>query len=327
MTTFKKDIAIAVAAAGLLIALHIAYPSTAIADFVIRAAAMGIFASSLNLLVGQTGMVSFGHGMFFGLGAYALVYLMQNTTLPLGAVFILSLAAAAACATIVGAICVKLRDHYFAFCTLALQMLLYSMIYTAVSWTGGDQGLGGIPRRHIFGLDLGQGSGLYLVSVGLLIGTLLLLRFISRSAFGVTLRMIRDNEPRALFVGVPVLRIKLVAFIISSTIASTGGMLMALFISGAYPELANWTVSGQAIFSIVLGGVNTFLGPLVGSTILLLLNDVVTRITDYYGLVLGLVILAFVLGLRTGVVDIIIRLGAMLRVKRNGRPEEVGTNA
>jgi len=128
---------------------------------------------------------------------------------------------------------------------------------------------------------------------------LLVLRHISTSPFGQTLRMIRDNENRASFLGIVLWRARLLAFTIAGAFAGLGGVLAALFVSGAYPELADWPNSGQAIFAVMLGGINSFLGPVFGAMILLALNDVVTRFTEYH----GLVILAFALGLRRGVLD------------------------
>jgi branched-chain amino acid transport system permease protein len=132
---------------------------------------------------------------------------------------------------------------------------------------------------------------------------LLALRHVSASPFGQTLRMIRDNENRASFLGIVLWRARLWAFTIAGAFAGLGGVLAALFVSGAYPELADWPNSGQAIFAVMLGGINSFLGPIIGAMILLALNDVVTRITEYQGLVLGIVILAFAVGLRRGVLD------------------------
>lgn len=305
--SLKRDVALAGAAIAGLLLIHALVPSTAFSDFLVRCAAMGIFATSLNLLVGQTGMVSFGHGMFYGLGAYAFVLLMHRTTLDVISAFVLSLLIVGLIAAAVGAICVKLKENYFAFCTLAAQMFVYATIHGAITITGGDQGVGGIPRRSVGSFDLSNHANLYVVASFALVICLLQLRMISVSSFGVALRMIRDNERRATFIGLPVLRIKLAAFVISAMIAAVGGVLMSLFISGAYPELANWSTSGQAIFAIVLGGVNSFFGPLVGSIMLALLNDVVTRLTSYYGFVLGLVILLFVLGFRAGVLDFLPR--------------------
>ncbi len=295
-----------------LVALSLApeiFPSKALIDFVIRGAALGLFATSLNLLVGYGGMVSFGHGMFFGLGAYSFALLMQRTGLPIPAAFALTLVISGVAGLIVGFICVRLKEIYFAFLTLAFQMLVHSLIIVWVPLTGGDQGLrGGIPRPPFLGIDLANQMHLYLVSCVLLVGGLVLMRHVVESPFGYTLRMIRDNATRAGFLGIEVFRIRLAAFVLAGVFASIGGMIMSLFVSGAYPEFAYWTISGEGIFIIMLGGLSTFLGPTVGTVILLLLNDVVTKFTEYYGLTLGAIILFFALGLRRGLLDVVIDL-------------------
>lgn len=306
-----RDIAIGCCVIAVLAAIPFLLPSKAFQDFVIRCASMALFATSLNLLVGYTGLSSFGHGMFFGLGTYSFALLMQRTGVSLPVAFILTLLITAVTAIAVGAICIRLRLIYFAFVTLAMQMLMHSVIISWVGLTGGDQGLqGGIPRRVVAGIDLGNQYNLYVFSAVMLVVGLLLMRHIVATTFGTSLRMIRDNETRAAFLGIVVWRVKLTVFVLSAVFASVGGMVMSLFVSGAYPELINWSISGDAIFAIVMGGVGSFLGPTVGTMILLLLNDVVTRQTEYYGLALGLIILGFALGLRRGVLDFITeRLG------------------
>ena len=185
-------------------------------------------------------------------------------------------------------------------------MLFYSVLISWQSLTGGDQGLrGGIPRREIFGFELASQLHLYQFNAIVAVLGLLALRHVSASPFGQTLRMIRDNETRASFVGVVLWRARLMAVTIAGSFAGLGGVLAALFVSGAYPDLADWPNSGQAIFAVMLGGINSFLGPVLGGMILLALNDIVTRFTEYHGLVLGLVILAFAIGLRRGVLDFI----------------------
>jgi branched-chain amino acid transport system permease protein len=301
-----RDTAFAAIALILVLAIPLLHRSPAFEDFIIRLSAMALFATSLNLLVGTTGMVSFGHGMFYGFGAYAFGLTMQLTQLsvPVAALFAVALTTLAA--LVVGAICVRLFTDYFAFITLAFQMLFFSVIISWQSLTGGDQGLrGGIPRREIFGFELGSQLHLYWLCAIVAALGLLALRHITMSPFGQTLRMIRDNENRASFLGIVLWRARLWAFTIAGGFAGLGGVLAALFVSGAYPELADWPNSGQAIFAVMLGGINTFLGPVLGAMILLALNDVVQRFTEYHGLVLGLVILAFALGLRRGVLDFI----------------------
>jgi branched-chain amino acid transport system permease protein len=299
-----RDVAIAAVALIVVLAIPLFHRSPALEDFVIRLSAMALFATSLNLLVGNTGMVSFGHGMFYGLGAYSFALMMQMTDLLLPVAAALAVLITTLAAFCVGAICVRLGTDYFAFITLAMQMLFYSVIISWQTLTGGDQGLrGGIPRREIFGFELASQLHLYQFCAIVAVLGLLALRHVSASPFGQTLRMIRDNENRASFTGVVLWRARLWAFTIAGAFAGLGGVLAALFVSGAYPELADWPNSGQAIFAVMLGGINSFLGPVVGAAILLALNDVVNRFTEYYGLVLGIVILAFALGLRRGVLD------------------------
>jgi branched-chain amino acid transport system permease protein len=299
-----SDVLIAVAAFAVLATLPFLFSSKALLDFVIRCSAFGLFATSLNLLVGYTGMISFGHGMFFGLGAYGFGLIMQRAGVPIPVAFLGTLLITAVVSVVIGAICVRLKEIYFAFVTLAFQMLIHSMILSWASLTGGDQGLrGGIPRPMFFGIDLTNHIHLYFVSCALLVIGLLLMRQIAQSPFGYTLRMIRDNASRASFIGIDVWRAKLTIFVLAALFASTGGIIMSLFVSGAYPEFAYWTISGEGIFINMLGGVTTFLGPMVGTVLLLVLNDTVTRITEYYGIVLGIVILFFAIGLRKGLMD------------------------
>ena len=185
--------------------------SKSLLDFVIRCAAYGLFATSLNLLVGYTGLVSFGHGMFFGLGAYGFGLIMQKTGASVPVAFVATLVDhRLSSPLVIGAICVRLKEIYFAFVTLAFQMLIHSTILSWVSLTGGDQGLrGGIPRPAFFGIDLSNHVHLYIASCALLVIGLLLMRQIAQSPFGYTLRMIRDNANRASFIGIDVWRAKL----------------------------------------------------------------------------------------------------------------------
>jgi branched-chain amino acid transport system permease protein len=301
------DVLIAVAAFAVLTTLPFLFSSKALLDFVIRCSAFGLFATSLNLLVGYTGMISFGHGMFFGLGAYGFGLIMQRSGVPVPVAFLCTLLITTFVAAVIGAICVRLKEIYFAFVTLAFQMLIHSVILSWPSLTGGDQGLrGGIPRPVFLGIDLSNHMHLYVTSCALLVIGLLLMRQIAQSPFGYTLRMIRDNASRASFIGIDVWRAKLTIFVLAALFASTGGIIMSLFVSGAYPEFAYWTISGEGIFINMLGGVTTFLGPMVGTVLLLILNDTVTRLTEHYGIVLGIVILFFAIGLRRGLMDFVV---------------------
>lgn len=299
-----RDVSIAAVALVVLLLLPYVWPSKMINDLVIRVSAFALFATSLNLLVGYTGMVSFGHGMFFGFGAYAFGLSMQRLGVSIPTAFLITIVSSALLGLVVGAISIRLKDIYFSFITLAFQMLLYSTVIAWVPLTGGDQGLmGGIPRPAFLGIDLSIESHRYAFAVTVMVLGLLILRQIVESPFGYTLRMVRDNTERATFLGINVFRAKLTAFVIAGVFGAIGGMIMALFVSGAYPEFVNWTMSGEGIFMVMLGGVSTFIGPAAGALILSVLNDVITRGTEHHGLFLGAVILLFALGLRKGVTD------------------------
>jgi branched-chain amino acid transport system permease protein len=305
-SSLLRDSLIAIAAFLVLAALPYIFPSKGFTDFVVRLAAFGIFATSLNLLVGYSGMESFGHGLYFGLGCYTFALIMQNFAVSIPVAFLLTIFLSILVAVVVGSICVNLSEIYFAFLTLAFQMLLHSLIIAWTPITGGDQGLtGGIPRPPFLGIRLDNYYHLYLFSSGLLVVCLLAMHHIVQSPFGYTLRMIRDNVSRAPFLGINVFRVRLMAYVIAGAFGAVGGMVMSLFVSGAFPDFAYWTISGEAIFMIMLGGITVFLGPLVGAVMLLLLNDVVTKLTSHYGIVLGGIILLFALGLRKGVLDFV----------------------
>jgi len=292
--------AVATVTVGLLFA------DKATIDTLMRLSIFGLLALSLNMLVGYAGLVSFGHAMFFGFGAYMFGLLMQTNAVSIPVAALLTLAGTCVWGAVSGALCIRLTEIYFSFLTLAFQMLLYSIISGWVSLTGGDQGLmGGIPRPPFLGIDLGQPHQLFVLTVVVFTLCVLAIRQIVQSPFGYALRMIRDNPERARFLGVPVQRYKLQAFILSGVFGSISGILMSLYVSGAYPNFAFWTMSGDAIIMIILGGITVFTGPLVGAVVFELLNNYINRITEHHGMVMGVVLLLIVLGLRKGFLDVL----------------------
>jgi branched-chain amino acid transport system permease protein len=315
---FNKELLLALAGLAILIVIPFIFPSRVALDFVIRLAAFGLFATSLNILVGYGGMVSFGHAMFFGGGAYAFGLLMQKGGASIPVAILGAVVFCALLGLVVGAICVRLKEIYFSFLTLAFQMLIHSIIITWSSLTGGDQGLmGGIPR--VWGsINLADTQTLYWFSCIVGVLCLFLMRYILQSPFGYTLRMVRDNADRAKFLGIDVWRVRLYAFILASCFAGVGGIIMALFVSGAYPEFSYWTMSGEAVFMILMGGLHIFIGPVVGAGLLLVFNDIITRTTEYHGLALGVIVLIFALGFKRGITDFVVQLFEMI-FKRGAR--------
>ena len=307
---FKRDAFIGLIVWIFLLIFFFIIPSPGIHDIIQKVFILGLFAMSLNILIGYLGLVAFGHAAFFAAGAYTLGLFLQSSavnnlgslsipTAIISAIFISTLLAA-----FIGAICIRLKDIYFSFLTLAFQMLIYSIILALVDITGGDQGLmGGFPKPPFLGIDLGKPFDFYAFTIFISIITIVLLRQLIESPFGYGLRMIRDNPERPAALGFNNQRHKLIAFIIAGSIAGLAGSLQALLDVGAYPEWAFWAKSAEPLFMILLGGMHSFLGPLMGAFIFEILNDFVTANTRYYGLVLGLVILSFVLGLRRGLLD------------------------
>lgn len=320
VSPFLRDLLIAAAALAVLLILPVLFPGPALRDFITYVIAFGLLAMSLNLLIGYTGLVSFGHAAYFAAGAYSFGLLMQSGAVSIPIAFMLAVGFAALMALGIGAICVRLKEIYFAFLTLAFQMMFHSVILTWVTLTGGDQGLmGGLPRPPFWGIDLGDGATFYVFCSVIFVVCLFLLRQITESPFGYTLRLIRDNPARAVFLGVNIYRAKLTAFVLAGSIASIGGILLALFASGAYPEFAFWTMSGEAIFMIMLGGSMIFVGPLIGAVLLQTIEHFVTIYTEHNGLVLGLIILVAVLGFRRGIGDFVYDIWLRRREARAAR--------
>ena len=307
---FKRDAFIGLIAWIFLLIFFFVIPSPGIHDIIQKVFILGLFALSLNILIGYLGLVAFGHAAFFASGAYTLGLFLQSSivsnlgSLSIPAAIISAIFISTILAAFIGAICIRLKDIYFSFLTLAFQMLIYSIILALVDITGGDQGLmGGFPKPPFLGIDLGKPFDFYAFTIFISIITIVLLRQLIESPFGYGLRMIRDNPDRPAALGFNNQRHKLIAFIIAGSIAGLAGSLQALLDVGAYPEWAFWAKSAEPLFMILLGGMHSFLGPLMGAFIFEILNDFVTANTRYYGLVLGLVILSFVLGLRRGLLD------------------------
>lgn len=304
MSRLVRDLVFGAGLLILLLVLPVIFPQPSLRDFLVYVFAYGLLAMSLNLLIGLTGLVAFGHAAFFASGAYVFGLLMQSGGVSIPVAMLAAVAGSAVLALAIGAVCVRLQTIYFSFITLAFQMFLHSVILTWVSLTGGDQGLqGGIPRPPFWGIDLGQPRVLYTVCVVLLVASIAIMRQVWESPFGYTLRLIRDNPARADFLGVNVISMKLGVFVLAGAMASIGGIVLALFVSGAYPEFAFWTTSGEAIFMLMLGGTQLFLGPLVGAVLLQGLDHEITTYTEYHGFVLGVIILVITLGVRRGIAD------------------------
>jgi branched-chain amino acid transport system permease protein len=283
-----------------------------------------LFAVSLNLLLGTTGLVSFGHVAYFGIGAYVCGILMKTYDVP----FTLALPAAAlgsaAAAVVFGFFCVRLTKIYFAMLTLAFSQIVWAICFKWNDVTGGDQGLPDVPYPDFdwlsaipgFG-DLRIGEEFYLLTLVLVALSLLALRRVVASPFGRMLTTIRENPERAAFIGINVRGYQLAAFVIAGGFAGIAGALFGIFNRGVFADYVYWPKSAEVMIMTILGGIDYFWGPVVGAATLVLLNQQITSYTEYWPLVLGVILLillfAFPGGIVGGIAAAATRLGHLRR--------------
>jgi branched-chain amino acid transport system permease protein len=271
----------------------------------------GLFAVGFNLLFGYTGLLSFGHAAFLGVGSYLTGISMVHGGLPWGLAVLIGVASAALAGLVIGWLAIRTRGIYFSMVTLALAQIVYYAFYKAERWTGGENGLRGIqvpameigPLRLDF-LDPITKYYVILVFVGAA------LWFVSRvlaSPFGAVIEAVRENEKRAAACGYDVARTKLLVFVLSAAICGLAGALRALHLSVVPIDSLHYLQSGQAVMMCLLGGMGTFFGPFVGAALFLTLEDVVTTITRHWMAVVGAVFMFFVLFFPAGVWGTLVR--------------------
>jgi branched-chain amino acid transport system permease protein len=264
-----------------------------------------------NLLFGYTGLLSFGHAMFIGLGAYGAAVMAGVLGIKsFEAVLVAVVLGAMVAAVPIGFLCVRYVGIFFGMLTLAFGMLFYSFLFKFYHVTGGDSGMR-VPRMRILGLELLQynkieflaGPFYYYCLVLLIIAGAIMWRIV-HSPFGLHLRAIRDNARKAEYLGVHVHRFRLAAFVISAAFGAVGGAILGFRIGLADPELVYWTQSGQLVFMTVLGGFGNFFGPIVGALAFTLLQDQLQSLTQYWRFILGAILTIIVIGFPDGMVGI-----------------------
>jgi branched-chain amino acid transport system permease protein len=265
----------------------------------------GLLAMSLDLLVGYTGLVSFGHAAFFGLGGYAAGYAAIHWS-PFFLVGLLAaIAVAGLGATLVGYLATRARGVYFLMSTLAFAQMIHAGATKWEAVTGGSNGLSGIPRPVLgLPLSLWDGKAFYYYTLAIVIVSALLLRLIVASPFGQALIGIRENEERMQAIGYNTRQLKLVAFLIAGIFAGIAGALYASYQGIVAPSDLYWSVSGQALVMVIIGGASTLSGPLLGAATVLLLQYGVSAATERWQTIMGLVFILFVLNLRHGLLGL-----------------------
>jgi branched-chain amino acid transport system permease protein len=262
---------------------------------------LAMAATSLNLILGYGGMVSFGHAAYLGIGGYVVGILAKEGVTSGFVQWPLALVVSALLALVIGSLCLRTRGVYFIMITLAFAQMLY---YVAVSLAqyGGDDGLT-IYRRSQFVdlINLSHKPTFYYVCLVLLLATIYLTWRIINSRFGMVIRGARANDRRMRAIGFPTSRYRLTAFVIAGTICGLAGVLLANHTDFVSPAMMHWTRSGDLIVMVVLGGMASSFGPLIGAVALLLLEEVLSGITEYWQIILGPLLLLVVLFARKGI--------------------------
>lgn len=290
-------------------------------DLLIRVMILGIFAMSLDLLIGYTGLISFGHAAFFGLTGYVLVMVTPETgSISVWLALPACLAAVALVAVVIGWLSVRTSGIYFIMLTLALAQMLYYFFNDSTKYGGSDGTfIASRPSVDIGSmrlLDLGDRISLYYVVLASLIGAFLLLVVLLRSPFGQVIQAIRANEARTRALGFAVQHYKLASFVIAGALAGFAGFLETTHTGIISPAYLSWHESGLVMIVVILGGMGTLYGAVLGALILVLLQDVVQDMTEYWQLVMGLIIIAVVLFLPKGVAGLFERLGRRMGNRR-----------
>lgn len=253
---------------------------------------LALAASSLNLILGYGGMVSFGHAAYFGLGAYTAAILMREGVSSGWVIWAVAVGLSALLALLIGAICLRTRGVYFIMITLAFAQMIYYLVVSFKQY-GGEDGLRA--RRPEFGLFELTDTALYYLSLAVLAGALYLLHRLINARFGRVLQAIRENESRALALGYPVYRFQLLAFVLAGALAGLAGVLMAHYTQYASPNLLAWQQSGHLMMMVILGGVGQFWGGVLGAAALSIVEEVLQDLTIHWQLGVGLILLAVVL--------------------------------
>ena len=271
--------------------------------FMMKALCYAIFACAFNLLLGYTGLLSFGHAAYLGSAAYATGWLVRSAGLTPELGVLAGVAVAALLGLLVGLIGIRRQGIYFAMITLAMAQMIYFVCLQA-PFTGGEDGLQGVPRGKLLGLiPLGNDLAMYFTVLAVFVAVFLFIIRIVHSPFGQVLKAIRENEPRAVSLGYDVDRYKLLAFVLSTALAGLAGALKTLVLGFATLSDAHWSLSGEVVLMTLLGGMGTFAGPVLGAFTVIGLQDLLAdRVGSWVTVIIGATFVVCVVAFRRGFV-------------------------
>ena len=281
----------------LLLAPTVIYPI-----LVMKVLCFALFACAFNLLLGYTGLLSFGHAVFLGSAAYVTGHALKVWELPTLLGLLAGTGAATLLGWVIGSLAIRRQGIYFAMVTLALAQMVY-FFFLQASFTGGEDGLQGVPRGTLFGLDLADDINLYYLVVAIFAGSFWVIQRTINSPFGQILKAIRENEPRAISLGYDVAKYKLLAFVLSAGLAGLAGATKTLVFKFATLTDAHWHTSGEVVLMTLLGGMGTVFGPVVGATVIVALqNELADKVGSLVTVIMGAIFVICVLAFRRGIV-------------------------
>ena len=305
---------------GAVLALLLAAPFIGLYPvFMMKAMCYAIFACAFNLLLGYTGLLSFGHAAYLGAAAYATGWLIRSAGWSTEMGVLAGMGIGALLGLVVGLIAIRRQGIYFAMITLAMAQMIYFVCLQA-PFTGGEDGLQGVPRGALFGglIPLKSDVSLYYVVLAVFVAVFLAIIRIVHSPYGQVLKAIRENEPRAVSLGYDVDKYKLLAFVLSTAIAGLAGSMKTLVLGFATLSDAHWSLSGEVVLMTLLGGMGTFAGPVVGAFTIIGLQDYLAdRVGAWVTVIIGAIFVVCVLAFRKGFVGELIAWQ-----QRRGKPAD-----
>ena len=303
----SESIGFVVMVAALVIAPFVTYPL-----FLMQAMCFALFACAFNLLIGYVGLLSFGHALYFGWASYLSAYSAKAWGFSPELAILTGTATAAVCGVVAGSLAIRRQGIYFAMITLALAQMMFFFALQA-KFTGGEDGIQAVPRLHLFGIvDLRNEMAMYAVVLIIFLAGFMFIYRIIHSPFGEVLKAIRENETRAISLGYKTDRYKLVAFVLSATLAGVAGATKAIVLQLASLTDVNWPMSGEVVLMTLVGGLGTIFGPVVGAFVILVMQFKLAPIGEWVLVIQGAIFVACVLLFRRGVVG---ELANRLRIR------------
>ncbi len=303
----SEMIALAIMVAVLAVAPFVIYPL-----FLMQALCFALFACAFNLLIGYVGLLSFGHALYFGWASYLSAHAAKVWGLPPELAILTGAATAAGLGLIAGLLAIRRQGIYFAMITLALAQMMYFFALQA-KFTGGEDGIQAVPRGKLFGfIDLSNQMTMYVFVVVVFLACFLFIHRIINSPFGEVLKAIRENEPRAVSLGYKTDRYKLIAFVLSTTLAGVAGATKAIAFQIASLTDVHWTMSGEVVLMTLVGGLGTIFGPVVGAFVIVAMQNYLNALDQWVTVIQGVIFVACVLLFRRGIVG---ELAHRLRIK------------